>query len=41
MSWELISRSFRVLRQDPKLLVFPILSALAGLAIYAIAQVLF
>jgi hypothetical protein len=36
MSWELISRSFRVLRQDPKLLVFPILSALAGLAIIAL-----
>src|SRR5690349_22163656 len=36
MSWILISRSFRVLRQDVKLALFPVLSGLAGLAIAAL-----
>jgi Family of unknown function (DUF6159) len=36
MSWILISRSFRVLRQDLKLALFPVLSGLAGLAIAAL-----
>ncbi len=36
MSWQLISRSFAVLRRDPKLLMFPVLSALAAVAIVAL-----
>lgn len=36
MSWQLISRSFAVLRRNPKLLMFPVLSALAAAAIVAL-----
>ncbi|SPF41211.1 conserved membrane hypothetical protein [Candidatus Sulfopaludibacter sp. SbA4] len=36
MSWQLIARSFAVLRQDRKLALFPVLSALAGLALAAL-----
>ncbi len=33
MSWQLISRSFAILRSEPKLLLFPLLSGAAGAAI--------
>jgi hypothetical protein len=33
MTWDLMMRSFRVLRRDKQLVLFPVLSALAGLAV--------
>jgi len=36
MTWELIIRSFAVLRKDPKLMLFPALSGMFGLALVAL-----
>ena len=33
MTWQLVSRSFRILRNDVKLIVFPVLSALGAIAL--------
>ncbi len=33
MTWQLVSQSFRLLRYDTKLMVFPILSAIGALAL--------
>ena len=34
-AWELISQSFQVIRQDKKLILFPVLSAISTLAVAA------
>jgi len=35
-SWDLIGKSFQVIRQDKKLILFPILSGLSSLAVFAL-----